>query len=446
MQAQFFETTNCTNFTAVSNCLNPVSTTGNLVCNNLVIGQQYYLMMDGKNGDVCDYNYELISGIILPPASVFVDPVSTFCEEDDLTISSTAVSPNSNLTYQWSTLDGNITSGVNDASIVVDAPGKYSVFIQDAEGCTAMSEVDVQEIALPVLTPVDPDILNCQSNLTEELSVFVSTTVPIESFAWETSNGNIVSGADSMPIVDAPGIYNLTVTNEAGCTSTTSIEVFADVNDPIANAGDGGELNCIVPEIELNSNLSSLGIDFTYQWTTLTGNIVSGADGLSPIIDEPGVYNLVVTNVVNGCTASDNVEITLNDAVPSDASIRSIQPCFGKERGRIIIDSVVGGIAPYVYSYDSLGFTSFNELNPATIANHLVVIKDATGCEWETMVNIEAQPQLVIDLGPDTTLALGCPVDLNPIVNLPVAEIDTLIWSNGMDCSPICDSTFVLLN
>ncbi len=446
LQAQFFETSNCSNFTAVSNCLDPVFGSDNLVCTNLVIGQKYYLMMDGKNGDVCDYDYELVSGIILSPASVFVDPVSTLCEEGTVTISSTAVSPNSNLSYQWSTLDGNILTSVNGTSIEVDAPGRYSVFIQDSEGCTATSDVEVIEVPLPDLFPSDPDILNCQSNLTETLSVFVNPPNPLYFFNWETSDGNIVSGADDMPVVDVPGTYNVTVTNEQGCSSTTSIEVMADVNDPIADAGEGGELNCIIPEIELNSNLSSLGIDFSYQWTTSNGNIVSGADGLSPTIDEPGIYNLLVTNVVNGCTASDEVEVTLNDAVPSNANIRTIQPCFGKTRGQIIIDSVVGGIAPYTYSYDSSAFTTFNELNPASIDDHLIVIRDATGCEWETMVNVRPQPELIIELGPDQAVDLGCEVRLNPISTLALEEIDTLIWNNGLNCSPICDSTFVLYN
>lgn len=38
LQAQFFSTNNCVNFSAVSNCLDPVNGSGTLICENLVIG------------------------------------------------------------------------------------------------------------------------------------------------------------------------------------------------------------------------------------------------------------------------------------------------------------------------------------------------------------------------------------------------------------------------
>lgn len=56
LQAQVYSTTNCTNFTPVSNCWNPLNTNpGSLYLTGLTVGQTYYLLIDGWAEDVCDY-------------------------------------------------------------------------------------------------------------------------------------------------------------------------------------------------------------------------------------------------------------------------------------------------------------------------------------------------------------------------------------------------------
>lgn len=446
LQAQFFSTSDCNNYTAVSNCLDPVLGSGNLTCSNLEIGVQYYLMMDGKGGDVCDYTYTLISGTILSPASVFIDPVPPLCTGKTTTITSTAVSANANLNYLWTTLDGNIISDPTAPSIEVDAGGIYSVNIEDANGCKASTDVGVVEVADYSLMILSPDVLNCESNVTETLEAIVSQPPGLNfDFLWTSNTAQIVSGENTAtPIVDQPGIYTVLVTDNFGCSKTEGVQVFADVNTPFANAGEDEELNCITPSVELNTNLSSLGQDFAYQWNTPDGNIVSGGNTTMAIVDAPGTYELVVTNLINGCTANDFVDVILNDAAPNDALIRSIQPCFGEIKGEIIIDSVIGGTAPYLYAFDTLAFTGTNVLKPAYIDVHTVTIQDATGCEWSTEVDIQAQPEFLVDLGPNQSIPLGCPAEINAQVNFPLQQIDTLIWNTDMVCSPVCDTNIIL--
>lgn len=46
----------CTNFTSMSNCMNPaIATPGTVTATGLTIGNQYYLMVDGWAGDQCDF-------------------------------------------------------------------------------------------------------------------------------------------------------------------------------------------------------------------------------------------------------------------------------------------------------------------------------------------------------------------------------------------------------
>lgn len=69
IQMQIYKTLDCTNFTSVSNCWNPgVETNGAIIANNLIVGNTYYLMIDGCNGDNCDYTISGMTGVavILP--------------------------------------------------------------------------------------------------------------------------------------------------------------------------------------------------------------------------------------------------------------------------------------------------------------------------------------------------------------------------------------------
>jgi len=60
-----------------------------------------------------------------------------------------------------------------------------------------------------------------------------SSTTPGVSYLWTTSDGNIVSGANTAaPTVNAAGTYTLTVTNTAnGCTATDAAAVT--LNDAV---------------------------------------------------------------------------------------------------------------------------------------------------------------------------------------------------------------------
>ncbi len=445
LQAQFLGTDDCNDYFSVSNCLNPVLGTANLICDNLTIGEVYYLMMDGKNNDVCDYQYVLVSGEILSPADVFIDPVQTLCFDGNLVINSTAVSPNANLNYEWTTVDGNILSNTTSSTIEVDAPGIYEVFIEDDQGCSATSFVEVVEAVEFFSTISTPEVLNCVDNVTELLNIAVDPpNSQSYNFNWTTINGSIIAGADTeFPEVALPGWYFVTITNNFGCEKMDSVEVFADVNTPIADAGSDEELNCLVSSLELGGGLSSLGTDFSYQWTTTDGNIVGGANSILPLVDAPGTYQIVVTNNINGCTDSDEAIVFLNEEEPTGANIQVKQPCFGELNGEINIVSVEGGMAPYLYSFDGgevFGSNSDGILEPG---DYDIIIQDETGCEWSTVVSITPQPELLVDLGDDQFVNLGCEASLQAITNYPIEQIDTVIWSPELECASPCLDTLI---
>ncbi|MEZ4932496.1 MAG: hypothetical protein R2788_10295 [Saprospiraceae bacterium] len=60
---------------------------------------------------------------------------------------------------------------------------------------------------------------------------------------------------------------------------------FTDVETPVSAANSGGSLNCVVPSLTLDGSRSSAGGNFSLAGQQLWGNILSGADTLTPTVD-----------------------------------------------------------------------------------------------------------------------------------------------------------------
>lgn len=78
--------------------------------------------------------------------------------------------------------------------------------------------------------------------------------------------------------------------------------------DLVADAGEDSEI-CEGSSLVLNGLESSIGSNYSYEWTTENGHIVSDAQTLSPTVDAAGIYTLTVTDLLYGCTKTAEVEI-----------------------------------------------------------------------------------------------------------------------------------------
>ncbi len=70
LQAQVYEGCGIP-WTPVSNCLYEVlpNSTGTLIMEGLTVGNNYYLMVDGFAGDICNYTINVTNGVTIPPIS-----------------------------------------------------------------------------------------------------------------------------------------------------------------------------------------------------------------------------------------------------------------------------------------------------------------------------------------------------------------------------------------
>ncbi len=256
---------------------------------------------------------------VLPTASAGGDQVLT-CAITSLTVNGSGSSSGANFSYTWSTTGGNFISGNTTSSPIVNQAGTYIVTVTNtATSCAATDQMIVTSNTTPPVASAGLDLmLSCTaSNI--NLDGSGSSSGVSFSYSWSTSGGNIVSGATTInPAINQAGTYTITVTNITnGCTITDAVVVTNNSAAPTASGGPDKILNCTVNSVILDGSASSSGVGITYGWSTIGGNIVSGATTTSPSVNQAGTYSITVTNTANGCSSIDLVTVTNNMVLPT---------------------------------------------------------------------------------------------------------------------------------
>lgn len=241
------------------------------------------------------------------PSDLAVNAVSTnpSCPlSTDGTITVTASGGAVPYKYDWtgSTPIGNMSSPMNLL------PGQYNVTVTDFWGCT-----QTKGLALVAPNAITPSAavqgVTCSAPLAGSVDLNVTGGVPPFKYNW--SNGSVAQDINNL----AAGSYLVTISDEGGCSAIYTAVVPSNTVLPVANAEAAGTLTCVTGIISLDASTSSVGTEYTYQWTASPGHIVSGANTLAPVIDEGGSYTLVITNTINGCTSGVTVPV-VPDVVP----------------------------------------------------------------------------------------------------------------------------------
>jgi len=234
------------------------------------------------------------------------------------------------LDYQWSTANGNIQSGADTPTPLVDAAGTYTLQVTDLEnGCTATAEITVStDLAEPniAVLPVPPLTCTLTAQTLQGQNASPSGTF---AYLWTASGGGqIASGETTLqPEIAAPGTYALLATNaDNGCTATAEITVSADLDQPDIAVLPAPPLTCTLTAQTLQGQNVSPSGSFTYLWTAFAGGqIVSGETILQPEIAAPGTYALLATNADNGCTATAEISVNADLAQP-DIAVQPAPP------------------------------------------------------------------------------------------------------------------------
>lgn len=211
---------------------------------------------------------------------------ASFCSGGSSTL--TAQNTESSVSYHWNT--GAITS-----SILVNAPGTYSVSSTGSNGCpslTASKTVTMNSLPAGTITA------NGNTSFCSGDSVQLTISTPAaNAILW--SNG---STANSI-WVKTSGTYSAAITSPQGCSSTTnSINVVVNSLPPTPTINANGPLSfCQGGTVVLTAQSNQTGIN--YSWNT-------GAVTPAITVNSAGNYSVKAINS-NGCTSAP-ASVTVN--------------------------------------------------------------------------------------------------------------------------------------
>ncbi|MBX2892374.1 MAG: gliding motility-associated C-terminal domain-containing protein [Saprospiraceae bacterium] len=213
------------------------------------------------------------------------------------------------------------------------------------------------------------------------------------------------------------------------CASSLNITVLPDSYRPTLTMEKPQTLNCTNEPAELVVQVTPPANYAYRWVADSMGHIVSGADRLRVKVDSVGLYTLTATNTVNGCASTDSLEVVeplIPNAATLD--VRPIT-CHGERNGILQVSDVANGVGPYLYSIDNKPFNQDPQIRFLDPGDHTLTIQGSNGCEFDTVFTMPEPAELLVVLDPDTAIHLGQTIDLwrETVVNYPERVNEVLI-------------------
>ncbi len=335
------------------------------------------------------------------------------CGATNGAISFTATSPSPIVAYEWD-------NGFSTADLSNIDAGDYSLTVTNAATCTADFDFQVVEQADFSISPIIT-----QPTCEDAKSGIIQITTTTETATMVQWSGNLGTGPQKTDLL--PGDYQVTVTDDTGCSKTAAITL----DPPAALAVDlvASSISCYgAADASILVNSAGSTGSISYLWNTN-----ATTDRLDNVA--PGTYSVTVVDE-SDCEIISSIDIeSPSELVLSIDQVNDIS-CAGTATGSAVA-SGVGGSATYEFSVDGAAFQSGEEITGLSAGTHTITIKDQMGCTASESVFFEEAE--AIELSVSTSLEaldLGKTAILNASVP-PTAGTITYEWSPAayLDCT-----------
>ncbi|MET3037296.1 choice-of-anchor L domain-containing protein [Chryseobacterium sp. NRRL B-14859] len=334
-----------------------------------------------------------VTGDSAPPTTGLTATKIKICSGESVTLTATG-----GATYNWTGLPG---TG-NTQTVSPTATTTYTVTAVGANGCVSQNPATITiEVSQP-FTAHDAILHKCYApGLTYDLTeaqTQIATPATGLTFTYyvnqadaNAANANFIATPTAYSPPGNQTIYVLV--SNGGCSYVVSLQLLRTAATTLTIAAPQ-TITCTTPQVTLDASASVTPAGSTITWTTTGGNIVSGGNTLTPVVNAGGTYILTVTNVSQpgnlSCTYTSSVTVT-EDKVAPVAVLVSSQPriCVGES----VTLTASGGVT-YNWGNGLTGNGSTQVVSPATTTVYTVYAVGANGC-------ISATPATVtVEVGP----------------------------------------------
>lgn len=357
----------------------------------------------------------------LPNISVGADKILT-CLITTVTLEGATTTLNT--TFSW--IGTSIVGASNVLTITANAAGTYTLTVTNTvSGCSNVAQVQV--IANNALPNVDAGLTDVLTCLVSTLTLNGSSTTGGVSFDW--TGGNILSGSTTEnPIINAPAVYTLTVTNPSnGCVNSDEVTITENITVPTADAGAPQSITCVTSIINLQGSSNTNGVNFNWDGVGFT----SATNIATATVNSDGVFTLTVTDPNNGCFSTALTTVTINTITPDisvtpTATLTNCISPFAEISG----SSITAGA---LLSWTGAGITSATDISTITINTDgvytLTVTDPLNGCTAHATSIVSPNPG-----APDiniavTTFTYTCGITSLQINGFTTTPGATLSWT-----------------
>ena len=311
------------------------------------------------------------------------------CILDNVTIDASNSSSGDLFAYTWTTPDGNIISGGDGLSPNVNLPGTYTLQVVNSDNfCFDEIMVEIlQDIETPIADAGEDFILPCFED-SSPLDGSGSSLGFAFEYAWQTVNGSIVEGVNTIaPEISAQGTYILVVTNtENGCIDTD--EVIISETIPTA------DISFIPPPCF--DDPASISIDSVQEGVMPYVYSIDGGDSFNTQASfsnlDAGEYNVVIQDV-NGCEYEELIIIEQVDEVVIATVRREENILLGDSIQIFTETNVLDDDIFQIQWFGPEGTLSCDTClspiaTPLVTSDYTVMITSINGCTDETMIRI----------------------------------------------------------
>ncbi|OFY87114.1 MAG: hypothetical protein A3F72_16540 [Bacteroidetes bacterium RIFCSPLOWO2_12_FULL_35_15] len=494
VQMVILQTSNCTNFTTISNCgAIALGATQTITATGLTVGQVYYIMIDGNAGAICDYVITAATGVgtccpVVPNAGPDVE----ICKYDSTTITATG-----GISYLW-------TPGNFSTQIINVSPASTTVYTVSVSNGTC----SVKDSMLLIVNPhpvVDAGVANpiclgdtltlqptVNSNLTLNSPLTFNNPIRYPINNLDTTFSTIqISGLNgtinSNSIVSV--CFDITHANDADldiflfCPDGSSLELSTD------NGGSSNNYTGTCFTSSATQQIISVLAPFTGSY------IPEGAGGLAAFVgcSTNGIWKLGVYDDITGANVGsiDNFSLTINNPLPdpgityfwSPASeisgvtilnadvypantklyyltATNAKNCYSIDSVNVIVNPLplvnvgndtaacsgtsfyLNGSGAVVYSWSpSIGLNDstlqYPIATPSVSTTYILTGVNNTGCSKKDSVTITINNPPIVNAGTDATICIGDSVQLNTIGGTQFTWTPGIGLSNTSIADPI---------
>lgn len=282
-------------------------------------------------------------------------------------------------------------------------PNTYTVTVTDDNGCTVSAQATVQNTITVSLTVDQQNDVQCFGLANG--GIFLTTTGGQSPYTYSWSNS--VNTEDNPNL--GPGTYDLTVTDNIGCTAGGSYTIqepplltatLAGTFNPRCNNSNDGVVN-----ISVNGGVQP----YAYQWSAPTNATTEDLFNVGP-----GNPHSVTVTDANACTATVSAVLIAPPALTATIATVDVS-CPGNNDGSATV-SASGGTPGYTYQWSNLSSgTTASSLSAGSVS---VLVTDLNNCVTLATGTVGQSAPLNITFNPTAPLCAsgGADGQANPTV------------------------------